>query len=53
MALINTLFTLCHCVTKRVSVFWTRNMFLNRSNVFVPEWPKGEFVRILYWLHSG
>jgi hypothetical protein len=20
---------------------------------FVPEWPKGEFVNILCWLHSG
>jgi hypothetical protein len=20
---------------------------------FVPEWPKGEFVSILYWQHSG
>jgi len=21
--------------------------------VFVPKWPKGEFVSILYWQHSG
>jgi hypothetical protein len=21
--------------------------------IFVPQWPKGEFVSILYWQHSG
>jgi hypothetical protein len=53
MVLINTLFTLCHCVTKIGNIFWTGIVFPNRSSVFVPEWPKGEFVSILYWLHSG
>jgi hypothetical protein len=29
------------CISKPVKCF------------FVPEWPKGEFVSILYWQHSG
>jgi len=28
-------------------VFQTGNVFSNWSSVFVPEWPKGEFVSIL------
>jgi hypothetical protein len=31
----------------------TGNVFPNRSSVFVPEWPKGEFVIILlatFWI---
>jgi hypothetical protein len=27
--------------------FWTGIVFSNRSSIFVPEWPNGEFVRIL------
>jgi hypothetical protein len=36
-------------VTKRGSNFfvWTGNVFPNRSSIFVPEWPNGEFVSIL------
>jgi hypothetical protein len=39
-------FTLCPFVTKKGEYFliWTRILFLNWSSVFVPEWPKGEFV---------
>jgi len=34
-------------------LFWTGNVFSNWSSVFfMPEWPKGEFVSILCWLHS-
>jgi hypothetical protein len=34
-------------------VFKTENVFPNQSSVFVPEWPKGEFVSILlatFWI---
>jgi hypothetical protein len=35
-------------------LFCTGNVFPNRSSFFfVPEWPKEEFVNILYWQHSG
>jgi hypothetical protein len=27
--------------------FWTDNVFLTGLEIFVPEWPKGEFVSIL------
>jgi hypothetical protein len=39
-------FTLCHFVTKSGSSFFflTEIVFFNRSSVFVPELPKGEFV---------
>jgi hypothetical protein len=41
--------------TKKGSIFyfWTGNVFPNQSSVFfVLEWPKREFVNILYWQHS-
>jgi hypothetical protein len=41
--------TLCPFVTKRGSNFylWTGNVFPNRSSVFVPKWPNGEFVNFI------
>jgi hypothetical protein len=45
MVLINTLFTLCHCVTKKGSIFW----FLDRESIsksvkyFCPRMAKGGF----------
>jgi hypothetical protein len=42
-------FTLCPFVTKRGSNFWfgLRMYFQTGQVIFVPEWPKGEFVSIL------
>jgi hypothetical protein len=50
-----TLFTLCPFETKRGSILcFGPGMYFETSQVFfVPEWPKGEFVSILYWQHSG
>jgi hypothetical protein len=51
-----TLFTLCLCVTKMESMFWFFKLgmcFQTGQVVFVPEWPKGEFVSILlatFWI---
>jgi uncharacterized membrane protein len=41
-----TLFTLCPFETKRGSIFLIRTgiVFLTGQVIFVPEWPKGEFV---------
>jgi len=59
MVLINTLFTLCHCVTKNGSIFllylvFRPGMCFQTGHVFfVPEWPKGEFVSIFlatFWI---
>jgi hypothetical protein len=50
------LFTLCPFVTKRGSIFFVfgpRMYFQTGQVFFVPEFPKGEFVSILCWLHSG
>jgi hypothetical protein len=60
MVLINTLFTLCRCVTKRGGSIFCSFWFLDRDCIsipvkcfFVPEWLKVEFVSILCWLYSG
>jgi hypothetical protein len=49
------MFTLCHFETKMGSIFcFGPRMYFQTSQVFfVPEWPKEEFVSILYWQHSG
>jgi hypothetical protein len=49
-----TLFTLCPFETKRGSIclIWTGLVCLTCHVIFVLEWPKGEFVSFLYWLHS-
>jgi predicted membrane channel-forming protein YqfA (hemolysin III family) len=41
-----TLFTLCPFETKRGSIclIWTGIVFLTGQVIFVPEWPKGEFI---------
>jgi hypothetical protein len=42
-------FTLCPFETKRGSIFffiWTGIVFLTGQVIFVPEWPKGEFVSL-------
>jgi hypothetical protein len=43
-----SVFTLCPFVTKRRSnfYFWTGIVFLTGQVIFVPEWPKGEFVSL-------
>jgi len=50
-----TLFTLCPFETEMGSIFcFGPRMYFQTGQVFfVPEWPKGEFVSILYWQHSG
>jgi hypothetical protein len=51
-----TLFTLCPFETKRgeYMLVFGPGMYFQTGQVFlVPEWPKGEFVSILYWQHSG
>jgi hypothetical protein len=49
-----TPFTLCLFGTKSGSIFFFGpGMYFQTGQVFfVPEWPKGEFVSILCWLHS-
>jgi hypothetical protein len=51
----STLFTLCPFETKRGSIFcFGPGMYFQTGQVFfVPEWPKGEFVSILYWQYFG
>jgi hypothetical protein len=41
-----TLFTLCPFETKRggICLIWIGIVFLTSQLIFVPEWPKGEFV---------
>jgi hypothetical protein len=34
-------------------IFGLGMYFQTGQVIFVPEWPKGEFVSILYWQHSG
>jgi hypothetical protein len=50
-----TLFTLCPFETKRGSILcFGQEIYFKIGQVFfVPEWPNGEFVSILCWLHSG
>jgi hypothetical protein len=34
-------------------IFGPGMFFQTGQVIFVPEWPKGKFVSILYWQHSG
>jgi hypothetical protein len=47
--------TLCPFVTKKGGVIWTGIVFLTGQVIFVPEWPKGEFVSLwlaTFWLEN-
>jgi len=50
-----TLFILCHFETKMESIFcFEPGMYFQTGQVFfIPEWPNGEFVSILFWQHSS
>jgi hypothetical protein len=44
----NIMFTICPFETKRVSIFGPGMYFQTGEVIFVTEWPKEEFVSILY-----
>jgi hypothetical protein len=52
---LNTIFTFCPFETKSGSIlYFGPGMYFQTGQViFVTEWPKGEFVSILYCQHSG